>query len=165
MAPRRALARPHKRDGHWCLIRRVPRDHAGLDQRNPVVISTGIPSVMPRRAILATEAVRRLDVELERYWSDKLGATLIPKGGTRGHARRHSNWACLCPPPRSPAFLPISDILHRIESLEARKTIQTPAADPTSRMILSAAPLRQRRRERPFMRKVAANLFFHVRRA
>lgn len=37
-APRRELARPHKRDGYWWLVRRVPREFALYDRRNPVVI-------------------------------------------------------------------------------------------------------------------------------
>lgn len=128
MAPRRELARPHKRDGYWCLIRRVPRDHAAYDQRNPVVISTGIRIGNDPRAILATEAVRRLDVELERYWADKRAGRDPDAEARYMRARETAQQLGFAYAPASvSASLPISDILHRIETLEARKTIETPA--------------------------------------
>lgn len=127
MAPRRELARPHKRDGFWCLIRRVPREFAVYDRRNPVVISTGIRIGHDPRAILATEAVRRLDVELECYWADKRAGRDPDAEARYARARETAQQLGFAYTPASEAVsLPITDILHRIESLEARKSIETP---------------------------------------
>jgi integrase len=126
MAPRRELTRPHKRDGYWCLVRRVPREFAAYDERNPVVLSTGIRIGHDPRAILATEAVRRLDVELELYWSDKRAGRDPDAEARYARARETAQRLGFAYVPASEAAsLPISDILHRIESLEARKTIET----------------------------------------
>lgn len=63
-----AAPKPHKRAGIWYLIRRVPREFAHLDQRNPVRISTDIAIVNDPRGIHATKVVAQLNTELEAYW-------------------------------------------------------------------------------------------------
>ena len=127
MAPQRELARPHRRDGYWCLIRRVPRALAAYDRRNPVVISTGIRIAHDPRAILATEAVRRLDVELERYWADKR-AGRDPEAEARfARARETAQRLGFAYAPASDAVsFPIGDIVQRVEALVAGKAIERP---------------------------------------
>ena len=66
---RRARApTPHKRDGTWYLIRRVPKEFASLDRRGLVRISTGIAIADDPRAVRAGEIVKQLNRELEAYW-------------------------------------------------------------------------------------------------
>lgn len=61
-------ARPHKRDGVWYLIRRVPKEFVELDKRTIVKVSTEISVVDDPRAIRAKAVVRQLSLELEAYW-------------------------------------------------------------------------------------------------
>jgi len=79
-------ARPHKRDGFWYLIRRVPARYAALDKRSIVRVTTGIRICDDPRAVTAQREVRRLDAELERYWRD-LAAGRDPDG------LKKSQWA------------------------------------------------------------------------
>lgn len=65
---RKGPPQPHKRDGTWYLIRRVPKEFAALDRRVLVRISTDIPIVDDPRGIRAKEVVARLNIELEAYW-------------------------------------------------------------------------------------------------
>jgi hypothetical protein len=57
-------AQPHKRDGVWYLIRRVPKEFAELDRRGIVRISTHIPVADDPRGICARDVVRQLAGEL-----------------------------------------------------------------------------------------------------
>ncbi|WP_127144671.1 integrase [Pelagibacterium montanilacus] len=61
-------ARPHKRDGVWYLVRRVPKEFAHLDKRNPVKVSTEIAVADDPRGVRAKAVVRQLSAELEAYW-------------------------------------------------------------------------------------------------
>ena len=66
---RRAKApKPHKRDGTWYLIRRVPKEFTELDRRRLVRISTGIAIADDPRAVRAGDVVKQLNRELESYW-------------------------------------------------------------------------------------------------
>lgn len=66
---RRARApNPHKRDGTWYLVRRVPKDYELLDRRGLVRISTGIAVADDPRAVRAGDMVKQLNRELEAYW-------------------------------------------------------------------------------------------------
>lgn len=58
---------PHKRDGTWYLIRRVPKAYAELDKRGLVRISTGIAIADDPRALRAGDVVKQLNIELEAY--------------------------------------------------------------------------------------------------
>lgn len=64
-------ATPHRRGGYWYLVRRVPSQFAAFDDRGIIQISTGIAVADDPRAIRATEAVRKLDDELMRFWEAK----------------------------------------------------------------------------------------------
>lgn len=63
-----ASARPHKRDGVWYLIRRVPKEFSELDQRGTVRMTTGIAVADDPRAVRAKDVVKQLDNELLAYW-------------------------------------------------------------------------------------------------
>lgn len=63
-----AAAKPHKRDGVWYLIRRVPAEFAALDRRGLVRTSTGINVVDDPRGVRARTIVQQLDTELQAYW-------------------------------------------------------------------------------------------------
>lgn len=65
---RKGPPKPHKRDGTWYLVRRVPKEFAELDRRVLVRMSTDIPIVDDPRGIRAKEVVARLNTELEAYW-------------------------------------------------------------------------------------------------
>ncbi len=60
--------KPHKRDGTWYLIRRVPKEFAELDRRVLVRISTNIAVADDPRAVRAKAIVHQLNRELEAYW-------------------------------------------------------------------------------------------------
>lgn len=65
---RKGPPKPHKRDGIWYLVRRVPKEFVELDRRVLVRISTDIPIVNDPRGVRAKEVVLRLNIELEAYW-------------------------------------------------------------------------------------------------
>ena len=79
MASSQQTARPHKREGFWYLIRRVPSAFSALDRRRIVRVSTGIRICDDPRAVTALKEVARLDAELARYWRD-LAAGRNPEG-------------------------------------------------------------------------------------
>jgi integrase len=60
--------KPHNRAGIWYLIRRVPKEFAEIDRREPVRLSTDIAVADDPKAIHAKKVVERLNVELEAYW-------------------------------------------------------------------------------------------------
>jgi hypothetical protein len=57
-------AGPHKRDGVWYLIRRVPKEFAEFDRRGIVRISIHIPVADNPCGIRARDVVRQLAGEL-----------------------------------------------------------------------------------------------------
>lgn len=61
-------SKPHKRDGTWYLVKRVPKEFAELDRRGLVRVSTGIAVADDPRAVRAREVVQRLATELDAYW-------------------------------------------------------------------------------------------------
>jgi len=63
-------ARPHKVNGFWFLVRRVPAEFAAYDTRKLVRQSTGIRIADDPRAVRAGEVVAKLHSELIRYWKD-----------------------------------------------------------------------------------------------
>jgi hypothetical protein len=86
--------RPHKRKGFWYLIRRVPREFAAYDDRPRIQISTGIRIADDPRAYRASEAVKKLDAELARYWETRKRAGIpMPRLDTLAPGRRPKSWA------------------------------------------------------------------------
>jgi hypothetical protein len=67
-----AAARPHKVNGFWYLVRRVPARFAAVDPRGIVRLTTGIRVADDPRGVRAAEEVRRLDAALVQYWEDRL---------------------------------------------------------------------------------------------
>lgn len=118
-------AQPHKRKGFWYLIRRVPREFAAYDDRPLVQVSTGIRIADDPRAYRATEAVKKLDAELVRYWEDKRAGRDRDAEARYARARQTAQQLgfAYAPAPEA-ASLPIDDILRRIETLEVRKAVE-----------------------------------------
>lgn len=83
---RQREAVPHKRDGYWCLVRRVPTRFAKLDRRCPVCLSTGIRVGDDPRGVVARKVVARLDEELQRYWREL-------EAGKNPEAIKRAKWA------------------------------------------------------------------------
>lgn len=65
---RGGAVRPHKRDGIWYLVRRVPKEFEHLDKREIVRVSTEIAVADDPRGIRATQKVKQLSAELDAYW-------------------------------------------------------------------------------------------------
>ena len=65
---RRGDIRPVKRAGTWYLKRRVPKEFAHLDRRDPVRLSTEIAVVDDPRGVRARRVVEQLNMQLEAYW-------------------------------------------------------------------------------------------------
>ena len=59
-------ARPHKRKGFWCLVRRVPTRYQPFDKRGIV----GIPITDDPRAHAAKRVVADLDATFLTRWRD-----------------------------------------------------------------------------------------------
>jgi integrase len=116
--------RPHKRKGFWYLIRRVPREFAAYDDRPRIQISTGIRIVDDPRAYRASEAVKKLDAELARYWEDKKAGRDPDAEARYARARQTAQELGFAYAPLPAGVsLPVDDILRRIEALEARKSV------------------------------------------
>lgn len=79
-------ARPHKVNGFWYLVRRVPMEFVELDKRAPVRLSTGIRIVDDPRGIRASQIVQQLDAELHGYWCDL-------RAGRDPRAVKSAEWA------------------------------------------------------------------------
>jgi integrase len=118
-------ARPHKRKGFWYLIRRVPRQFAAYDDRPLVQVSTGIRIADDPRAYRATATIKKLDAELMRYWEDKRAGRDPDAEARYARARQTAQELgfSYAPAPEA-ARLPVEDILRRIETLEARKSVE-----------------------------------------
>ena len=124
-----AAARPHRHNGFWFLVRRVPGEFVPFDRRNPVRISTCIRVADDPRGVRAGEVVARLDRDLARYWKDK-------RSGKDADAEARYKQACssarslglaYVPAAEAATQLPIEDMLRRFETVILRGT----AAKPT----------------------------------
>ena len=116
-----AAARPHKVNGFWYLVRRVPARFAAVDPRGIVRLTTGIRVADDPRGVRAAEEVRRLDAALVQYWEDRLAGK-----DTEARARfeRAVNGARALgfnyvPAATAAASLPLDDILRRLEAIAA----------------------------------------------
>lgn len=79
-------ARPHKVNGFWYLVRRVPIEFAELDKRVLARVSTGIRISDDPRGISAAKVVQQLDEDLHNYWCDL-------RAGRDPRAVKSSEWA------------------------------------------------------------------------
>jgi len=128
MARTTAAAKPHKRDGYWYLIRRLPNTYSTLDPRPRVVISTGIRIADDPRGYTARIAVAKLDAGLNAYWRSL-------KAGNSGNAR-HQYDATIetartigidyTTAANLAQTKPVHDIVDRLDQLD-EATIKTPA--------------------------------------
>jgi hypothetical protein len=66
-------ARPHKVNGFWFLVRRVPAEFATYDTRKLVRQSTGIRIVDDPRAVRAGEVVAKLHSEADQARRSQVG--------------------------------------------------------------------------------------------
>lgn len=120
-----AQPRPHKRDGVWYLVRRVPAEYAALDRRRIVRVSTGIAVADDPRGNRAAPLVRQLATELEAYWRGL-------RDGQSAEARLRFEAAskrarALKLPYQTAAELaqgPLADVLRRLALLTARDSVE-----------------------------------------
>lgn len=129
MPARTDLPKPHKRKGHWYLVRRVPIEFAAYDRRGIVYITTGIRILDDPRAIKAKLVIERLDQELLRYWEDKRAGRDPDSRARYNRARKIAREAgfTYVPAAEAAANLPIEEILRRFEALQAAGKIESPA--------------------------------------
>jgi hypothetical protein len=64
---RPAKPKPHKRDGIWYFVRRVPAEFAHLDQRGLVRVSTEIAVADDPRGVRLAAVVEKLSAEQDIY--------------------------------------------------------------------------------------------------
>jgi integrase len=125
MVPRHDVVRPHKRKGFWYLIRRVPREFAAYDDREIVYVATGIRILDDPRGFKAQQTVEQLDAELVRYWIDKRAGRDPDAEARYERARKTAEQLgfSYAPAREAASGLPVEEILRRIETLEARGTV------------------------------------------
>ncbi len=124
-----AAARPHRHNGFWFLVRRVPGEFTAFDRRNPVRISTGIRVADDPRGVKAGEVVARLDRDLARYWKEV-------RSGKDADADARYQLACVqarslgfayAPANDAALQLPVDAVLKRFEALLHRGSAAKPA--------------------------------------
>src|SRR5262249_38371810 len=125
MVPRHDVVHPHKRKGFWYLIRRVPREFATYDDREIVYVATGIRILDDPRGFKAQQAVEQPDAELVRYWMDKRAGRDPDAEARYERARKTAQQLgfSYAPAREAASGLPVEEILRRIETLEARGTV------------------------------------------
>jgi hypothetical protein len=127
VAPRRRCARPHKRYGHWYLVRRVPRQSSAYDARNPVMLSTGIRIADDPRAVVAGTAVQKLDQGLERYWRERSAGRDVDAVARYEHTLEAARKIGVSYVPAGAlATSPIEHIVQRFELLQDSNAIEKP---------------------------------------
>jgi integrase len=127
VAPRRQCARPHKRYGYWYLVRRVPRQFSAYDARNPVMLSTSIRVADDPRAVVASTAVQKLDQGLERYWRERSAGRDVDAAARYEQSLKAARRIGVTYVPAGAlATSPVEEIVHRLELLESRGTIEKP---------------------------------------
>jgi integrase len=116
---------PHKRDGVWYLIRRVPKDFAELDRRGLVRISTGIAVADDPRAIRARDVVKQLNTELEAYWRGMRDGQSAEARLRFEAAQKHARSLGLTYLTNAElAAGPESDLIERIRLLVSRNAVE-----------------------------------------
>ena len=117
-------AKPHKRDGVWYLVRRVPKEFAHLDKRNPVKVSTEIAVVDDPRGVRAKAVVKQLAAELEAYWRglrDGQAAEAHRRYEAARKRARSLNMSYLTADELAAG--PLDEIMKRVRGLEQRNAI------------------------------------------
>jgi integrase len=121
--------KPHKRKGHWYLVRRVPLEFAAVDPRGIVYLTTGIRILDDPTGRQARQAVRKLDQELTRFWHDKRAGRDVDAQARFSEARTLSARMGFpyVPAAEAARSLPADDILRRLETLEAHGKVESEA--------------------------------------
>jgi integrase len=159
MPPRTAPARPHKRNGFWHLVRRVPRAFTALDRRGVVILSTGIRITDDPRGYAARSVVAKLDAGLTRYWNDlRLGIDSGPRLRYEEAVRTARELGLDYAPAENVAALPTRQLLERVELLEETRQVRDKPAvvavlggEPPPEVMVSEMPA-------TFQQAVAASL-------
>ncbi len=116
--------KPHKRDGIWYLVRRVPKEFAELDRRTIVRVSTEIAVADDPRGVRAKQAVRQLSAELEAYWRGMRDGQAAEAHRRYEAARKRARSLNLnYQPADALAGAPIEEIVKRVHLLMERQTI------------------------------------------
>jgi integrase len=122
---RQAAPRPHKRDGIWYLIRRVPRDFADLDRRGIVRVSTGIAVADDPRGIRAKTVTEKLAAELDIYWKGlRDGQSAEARLRFEAAQSRARQLGLQYKPAAELAEGPVNEILARLRHLTDRGKIE-----------------------------------------
>jgi integrase len=125
MGKRSRPPNPHKRDGTWYLIRRVPKEFTELDRRVLVRISTEIPVVDDPRGVRAKDVVRQLNDELEAYWRGmRDGRSHDARLRFEAAQQRARSLGLAYSTNAELADGPTSEIIKRIQLLLARNAIE-----------------------------------------
>ena len=109
------------------MIRRVPREFGAFDDRHIVYLGTGIRILDDPRGYKAQQAVAQLDAELMRYWVDKR-AGRDPDAEVRYERARQTARRlgfAYAPAQEAAPGASVEEILRRIETLEARGTVES----------------------------------------
>lgn len=121
---RQAAPRPHKRDGIWYLIRRVPKDFADLDRRGIVRVSTGIAVADDPRGVRAKTVTEKLAAELEIYWRGlRDGQSAEARLRYEASQRRARQLGLQYKPAAELADAPLNEILARLRHLTDRDKV------------------------------------------
>lgn len=119
------IPQPHKRDGIWYLIRRVPKEFAELDRRGIVRVSTGIAVPDDPRAVRAKDVVRQLNVELEAYWRGmRDGQSAEARLRFEAAQKRARSLGLTYLTNEEIATGPAEDLIERIRLLVARNAVE-----------------------------------------
>ena len=120
---------PHKRDGIWYLIRRVPKDFQHLDRREIVRVTTEIAVADDPRAVRAKPIVEALGRELEAYWRGlRDGQSAEGRLRLEAAQKRARKVGLLYQPAEALAAGPLDEILKRVNLLLERNEVDDDAA-------------------------------------
>ncbi|AZO66485.1 MAG: integrase [Mesorhizobium sp.] len=122
---RSAAPRPHKREGIWYLVRRVPKEFAAFDRRCLVRISTGVAVADDPRGVRARDAVQSLGAGLEAYWR-RLREGQSAEAGLRFEAarKRARSFGLAYRTNEELAAGPLDELMARIKLLLDKKSIE-----------------------------------------
>ncbi len=118
---------PVKKLGHWHLVRRVPKEFAGVERRRYVTLSTKIAIVDDPKAIAAKRVVRDLDATLFAYWRS-LQAGEAETAISFDDAVRITRLNGLPYVPHKELLLDVRGLVGRLEALESREEVRKPEA-------------------------------------
>jgi integrase len=117
---------PHKRDGIWYMIRRVPDEFAELDDRTFVKRSTGIAVADDPRAVRAKPIVEQFWHEADIYWQGlRDGQSLEAQRRFDAAVKRARDLGYSYKTAQELSEGPTNDILRRVEALLERNAVDS----------------------------------------